>query len=229
MSYARSQGGARGHDGGGQRGDGRGGSGGEHGGSVPSSWARRCFGEAAAPLAAAVPERLLRAHERALAAHLGAGLKRRGPYGRTLLEAAREELAEGAQALGGDARELHGYTYAVLNDHVLFPYKYADRPLPLGRARMPHASVTRQRLYHAHGPEGQEGLFPLDEELTSEDYEQLHEAFEELGRTARLVSVFFTADPEGGIHAVHWGSARLEPDHTFAWDHSEQLDIPART
>lgn len=37
--------------------------------------------------------------------------------------------------------------------------------------------------------------------------------------------VFFTADAETGIHAIHWGEAHLEPDRTFTWLHSEQLPV----
>ncbi len=31
--------------------------------------------------------------------------------------------------------------------------------------------------------------------------------------------------PEGGIPAIHWGDARLEPDRTFTWVYSEQLPV----
>ncbi|MEV5848862.1 hypothetical protein AB0M32_43545 [Streptomyces sp. NPDC051985] len=35
------------------------------------------------------------------------------------------------------------------------------------------------------------------------------------------------ADVADGIHVVHWGEARLEPDRTFTWLYSEQLpDAP---
>lgn len=74
-----------------------------------------------------------------------------------------------------------------------------------------------------HGPQPPEGLFPLDDDLTTEEYEDLHQTFEELGASTRLVCVFFTAAPEHGIHVTHWGEARLEPDHTFTWLHTEQL------
>ncbi|WP_327239581.1 hypothetical protein OG243_12115 [Streptomyces sp. NBC_01318] len=75
----------------------------------------------------------------------------------------------------------------------------------------------------AHGPEAREGLFPLDDILTTDEYEELHEAFEELGRTAKLVSVFFTCAWEDGIHAIHWGDAHLDGDRTFIWSHVEPL------
>ncbi|MFJ9613668.1 hypothetical protein [Streptomyces noursei] len=77
----------------------------------------------------------------------------------------------------------------------------------------------------SRGPEPQDGLFPLDPEFTTEEYERLHETFEVLGAGTRLVSLFFTADPENGIHAIHWGDARLEPDRTFTWLHCEQLRV----
>ncbi|WP_427165791.1 hypothetical protein ACQF4J_14825 [Streptomyces sp. C1-1] len=37
--------------------------------------------------------------------------------------------------------------------------------------------------------------------------------------------MFFTADAENGIHAIHWGDARLEPDRTFTWPYREQLQV----
>ncbi|MEU1197633.1 hypothetical protein ABZ446_15550 [Streptomyces sp. NPDC005813] len=68
-----------------------------------------------------------------------------------------------------------------------------------------------------HGPQPQGRLFTLDDDRTTEGYEELCETFEALGASTGLVCLFFTADPENGIHAIHWGDARLEPDHTFTW------------
>ncbi|MFF8401868.1 hypothetical protein ACF06P_09570 [Streptomyces sp. NPDC015684] len=59
----------------------------------------------------------------------------------------------------------------------------------------------------------------------TEEYLGLHEAFEELGASTKLVCVFFTADPEYGIHVIHRGEAHLEPDRTFTWPYREQLPI----
>ncbi|WP_411129318.1 hypothetical protein [Streptomyces sp. x-19] len=184
------------------------------------------FGRHAGRLVGAIPEQLAMAHVRAQATHATADLKKRGPYGHTLSEAVRELLADLARELGEAVREVRGFEYAVINDHALFPFKYADRPRPLQRARLASdASPTRRRLLLGHGPGEQEGLFPLDADYTTPRYEELHEAFEALGSSTRLVSVFFTASAESGIHAIHWGDARLEPDRTFTWLHSEQLQV----
>jgi hypothetical protein len=83
-------------------------------------------------------------------------------------------------------------------------------------------------MFLGHGPQPPEALFPLDNDLTTEEYEELHQTFEELGASTKLVCVFFTADPENGIHAIHWGEALLEPDRTFTWPYSEQLPITAQ-
>ncbi|MFD9465848.1 hypothetical protein [Streptomyces sp. NPDC060027] len=193
---------------------------------VPSAWAIERFGQQAGRLAAAVPVQLAKAHAKAHATHLTAGLKKRSPYGVTLAEAVREYLADMARELGEPVREVRGYEYAVINDHALFPFKYADRPRSLDRARLPaKASSTRRRMFWAHGPEPREALFDLDDDLTTEEYLELHEAFEELGASTKLVCVFFTADVESGIHVIHWGQAHLEPDRTFGWLHSEQLPV----
>lgn len=205
---------------------GSGGGDGRHGCSrTPSRWARQCFGKNAARLTDAVPERLTRAHLRARAGFKAAGLGRPGAaYGHTLADAVREELAEEARELGGLVRTLRGRNYAVINDHVLFPFKYDSRPVPVDRARMKEPSDVRRRLYGAHGPGEQDTIFPVDGYAT-EEYDRLHEAFEELGRTAKLVSVLFTCDPEYGVHAIHWGEARLEIDGTFAWTYREELPV----
>ncbi|MEU1788635.1 hypothetical protein ABZ553_22770 [Streptomyces sparsogenes] len=196
----------------------------DDGGIVPSDWAVKRFGRQAGRLAAAVPVQLARAHAQAHATHLTARLKKRSPYGFTLAEAVREKLADTARELGESVRDVRGYEYAVINDHALFPFRYADRPKPLDRARLPSdASSTRRRLLRAHGPQPPEALFELEEDMTTEEYLKLHEVFEELGESTKLVCVFFTADVESGIHVIHWGEAHLEPDRTFTWLHSEQL------
>lgn len=193
---------------------------------APSDWARERFGQQAGRLAGAVPRQLARAHAKAQAVHLTAGLKKRSPYGATLAEAVRENLADTARELGESVRDVRGFEYAVVNGHALFPFKYANRPRSLDRARLAaNASPTRRRMLMSHGPQGQDGLFPLDDDLTTQEYEELHETFEELGAATRLVCVFFTADAEAGIHAIHWGEAHLEPDRTFTWLHSEQLPV----
>ncbi|MFE0353215.1 hypothetical protein ACFW2I_06955 [Streptomyces nigra] len=192
----------------------------------PSAWALERFGRHAGAVAAAVPVQLAKAHAKAHAAHLAAGLKRRSPYGVALAGLVREHLAETARELGEAVRDVRGYEYAVFNDHALFPFRYADRPRPLDRARLPaNASPTRQRLFRAHGPQSPEGLFEVDDDLVTEEYLGLHEAFEELGASTRLVCVFFTAEAENGIHAIHWGDAHLEPDRTFTWPYREQLPV----
>ncbi|MEU8850645.1 hypothetical protein AB0C70_31440 [Streptomyces sp. NPDC048564] len=118
----------------------------------------------------------------------------------------RENLADTARERGEAVRDVRGYEYAVINDHELFPFKCADCPKPLERARLAaNASPTRRRMLLSHGPEPQVGLFPLDDELTAEKYEELHETFEALGASTKLVCLFFTADPENGIHVIHWG------------------------
>ncbi|MFD4972760.1 hypothetical protein [Streptomyces sp. NPDC058424] len=172
----------------------------------PSAWAIERFGQQAGPFAAAVPVQLAKAHAKAHAAHLAAGLKKRSPYGVALAGVVRGNLAETARELGESVRDVRGYEYAVTNDHALFPFRYADKPRPPDRARLPsNASPTRRRLFRAHGPQSPVGLFEVDGGLTTEEYLGLHEAFEELGASTRLVCVFFTADAENGIHVIHWG------------------------
>ncbi|MFF1396390.1 hypothetical protein ACFVZD_21590 [Streptomyces sp. NPDC058287] len=192
----------------------------------PSAWAVERFGQQAGALTVAVPLQLAKAHAKAHATHLAAGLKKRSPYGVTLAQAVREYLADMARQMGETVRDVRGYEYAVVNECALFPYRYASRPKPLDRARLSaNVSPTRRRLFWAHGPQPQDGLFELGDDLTTEEYLGLHEAFEELGATTKLVCVFFTADAETGIHVIHWGETHLEPDRSFIWPHSEQLPV----
>ncbi|MFE2166557.1 hypothetical protein ACFXB3_16035 [Streptomyces sp. NPDC059447] len=190
------------------------------------AWAVERFGRQAGKLAAAVPVQLAKAHSKAHATHLTAELKKRSPYGVTLAEAVRENLADMARELRESVRDVRGYEYAVINDSALFPFRYADKPKPIDRARFPaDTSPTRRRLFRAHGPQPPEGLFDLSDGLTTQEYVGLHEAFEELGASTKLVCLFFTADAKNGIHVIHWGEARLESDRTFTWLYREQLPV----
>ncbi|MGV9939135.1 hypothetical protein [Streptomyces sp. NPDC003401] len=123
-------------------------------------------------------------------------------------------------------RDVRGYAYAVIDDHALLPFRCADGPRPLDRARLPaDASPTRHRLLRAHGPQPPEGLLDVDEDLATEECLGLREAFEELEASTRLVRVSFTADAENGVHAVHRGHLHLEPDRTFTWPCRERLPV----
>lgn len=191
----------------------------------PSAWAVGTFGELGGALARIVPQRIHNAHERARAGDLAAGLNNYSPYGLTLAQAVLEEFADAARALGGSVRVLGGRPYSVVNGHALFPFRYAIKPTPLGKARLrSNVSQRKRRLLTAHGPEP-DVLFPLDDIATTQEYEDLHEAFEELGQQTTLVSVFYTSDVERGVHAIHWGDAHLEQDRTFTWLHSEPLPV----
>lgn len=192
----------------------------------PSAWAIERFGRHAGAVADAVPMQLAKAHAKAHAAHLAAGLKKRSPYGVALAGVVRESLAETARELGESVRDVRGYEYAVINGCALFPFRYADKPKPLDRARLPaNVSPTRRRLFQAHGPQPPDTLFEVDGDLATEEYLGMREVFEELGASTRLVCVFFTADAENGIHLIHWGEAHLEPDRTFTWPHKEELPV----
>ncbi|MER5636078.1 hypothetical protein ABT095_03900 [Kitasatospora sp. NPDC002227] len=189
----------------------------------PSDWARRTFGEHARALVRTVPDRLAHAHERARASHLVARLDNHSPYGLTLAQAVLEEFAEAVTGLGGSVRVLGGRPYSILQGRALFPFRYANKPTPLGKARLrADVSQRKRRMLTAHSPEP-DTLFPVEELTTTKEYKELHEAFEELGQQTTLVSVFYTSDVTHGVHAIHWGEAHLEPDRTFSWLHSESL------
>ncbi|MER6979753.1 hypothetical protein [Streptomyces carpinensis] len=80
----------------------------------------------------------------------------------------------------------------------------------------------------SHGPEPEDGRFSLDDECRTEEYENLNQIFEALGASTKPVCLFSTADPESGIHVIHWEDARLGPDRTFTRLHSERLRVAAQ-
>ncbi len=133
----------------------------------------------------------------------------------------------GGFAVPGAAGASGAVRVVLFRGRIAAPYRYADRPKPLDRARLPSdVSPTRRRLLRAHGPQQPQGsLFGLVDDLTTEEYLKLHEVFEELGARTKLVCVFFTADVENGIHVIHWREAHLELDRTFTWLHSEELPV----
>lgn len=71
------------------------------GGGRPSEWAIERFGQQAGRLTVAIPEQLGRAQALAHSLHLKAAFKKRSPYGFTLAQAVRENLADMARELGG--------------------------------------------------------------------------------------------------------------------------------
>jgi hypothetical protein len=104
-------------------------------------------------------------------------------YGHVLAERALVELAEAARDLGREPRVLRGREFAVIAGHALFPLRYANRAQPLEKARLKSsASLQRRRLLTAHAPQ-QPALFEIDDDLTTDEYEELHRTCEELGAT----------------------------------------------
>jgi len=190
-----------------------------------STWAMERFGSHAEKLTESIPKCLAEAHARARASHEASGLEKFSKYGHVLAERALVELAEAARALGTEPRVLRGREFAVIVGHALFPLRYANRAQPLEKARLKSsASLQRRRLLTAHAPQ-QAALFDIDDDLTTDEYEELHRTYEELGATTKLVSVFFTSDVDAGIHQIWWGEATLEPDRTFSWAHKERLPV----
>lgn len=184
------------------------------GGVRPARWAVERFGDRAGRLATAIPLQLARAHEQARRAHDKAEVKKRSPYGATLAQAVRENLVDTARGLGGTVRNERGYEYPVVNGYTLFPFKYANRPAPLESARLPsQTSETRRRMLTGYREASEQlALWPDEAVATGE----------------KPVCVFFTADWEKGIHAIHWGIVDLLPNRYFTWLYRQQLPVVPR-
>ena len=79
-------------------------------------------------------------------------------------------------------------------------------------------------LIKRDGPEPQAGLCPIDDELRTEEYEELHEIFEALGASTKHVGLLHGRPGERRPRHP-WGDAHLEPDRTFTWPYREQLPV----
>ncbi|MDJ1137030.1 hypothetical protein [Streptomyces iconiensis] len=65
---------------------------------------------------------------------------------------------------------------AVINEHLLFPYKYAAPTARPGSSSCQRLTDEEAAvLFHARGPGHQEGLFELDDDLATEEYHHLRE------------------------------------------------------
>lgn len=117
-----------------------------------SQWARETFGDLADDLTDIIPDSLLRAHDRARNGHEGVHTQTLEAYGHGLYAVQYEELAVGLEALGEPVR-LQGRTIMIVRGHVIYPFRYAKKDVPVTTARLRRATGLRADLIRRHGPE----------------------------------------------------------------------------
>ncbi|RKT11287.1 hypothetical protein BX285_5228 [Streptomyces sp. 1114.5] len=191
-----------------------------------SPWARTVFGSLAAEVTAIVPACLVRAHERAQGGHEGVHTQTLEAYGHGLYAAQYEELSAGLSQLPGvELVRLQARTVAVVAGHVVYPYRYAKKDVPVTAARLRSASGLRADLIRRHGPGPRQGELDLDIELPDED--EPHADLARLSPDTKLVLVAYACSLADGVVRLEWGSAELRrEDRSLIWHRHESLPIP---
>ncbi|MER7769885.1 hypothetical protein [Kitasatospora sp. NPDC096140] len=191
-----------------------------------SPWARTVFGPLAAEVTAIVPACLVRAHERAQGGHEGVHTQTLEAYGHGLYAAQYEELSASlSQFPDVELVRLQARTVAVVAGHVIYPYRYAKKDVPVTVARLRSASGLRADLLRRHGPDPRQGELDLGIDLPDED--EPHADLARLPPDTKLVLVAYACSLADGVVRLEWGSAELHrEDRSLIWHHHEPLPIP---
>ncbi|MFI0453700.1 hypothetical protein [Actinomadura sp. 6N118] len=181
-----------------------------------------------------VPQALQAAHQRALEAHLGLGVKTNEAYGLIWL-AQHEELVARLRYLER-ARVFKPkgarYELVIIGNVVVYPWRYGDGTrVPLEYARMRLSDVRRALLALAEteAPEqlALESAEVPDDELNT-DRAQARADLRELAASVRVVFVAYASNPRAGILNIEWGDpARADDDGHLTWTYHEALPVAA--
>ncbi|MFF4221588.1 hypothetical protein ACFYZH_01840 [Streptomyces abikoensis] len=191
-----------------------------------SQWARETFGDLADDLTDIIPDSLLRAHDRARNGHEGVHTQTLEAYGHGLYAVQYEELAVGLEALGEPVR-LQGRTIMIVRGHVIYPFRYAKKDVPVTTARLRRATGLRADLIRRHGPEPMQQTLDLGIEELEES--EVHADLELIPRDFGLVLVAYACSMEQGVMRIEWGSAELRrEDRYLIWHHHEALPTGPR-
>ncbi|MFB8046451.1 hypothetical protein ACFC8F_34725 [Streptomyces hydrogenans] len=191
-------------------------------------WAERTFGESAEELARLIPAGLVRAHDRARSAHEGVRTQTLEAYGHGLYAAQFEELAVSLSVLPRAVQvRLQGRTFMVLDGHVIYPFRYAKKNVPVTAARLPRATGFRAELLRRHGPEPMQQALDLGLDEPEEPDPRSDLAL--LPPDTRVVIVAYACSMTEGVIRIEWGSAELRTeDRYLLWHHHEPLALPSR-
>ncbi|MER5868052.1 hypothetical protein [Kitasatospora sp. NPDC002040] len=191
-----------------------------------SPWAPTAFGSLAAEVTAIVPACLVRAHERTQGGHEGVHTQTLEAYRHGLYAAQYEELsADLSQLPGVELVRLQARTVAVVAGHVVYPYRYAKKDVPVTAARLRSVSGLRAYLIRRHGPDQRQGELDLGIELPDDG--EPHADLARLPPETKLVLVAYACSLAEGVVRMEWGSAELRrEDRSLIWHHHEPLPIP---
>jgi|SRR3954468_2516364 hypothetical protein len=195
-----------------------------------SGWARERFGDAAPELRLAVTTAIPQAHRHAVTAQVGAGTRKKDPYGHTMKVRQHECLVAAAQDVPGvEVVHPKGAAFELVRVRqtgvLLFPWRYAtDGRTPRQRARMRPEGLRYGLL---SGPGQGMGQLTIDDaEL---DAEQLDarladeaELLQQLREAARIVVVGYASDPST-LFDLGWGDADVDETGTVHWTSWEPL------
>ncbi|MGW0899277.1 hypothetical protein ACWD0G_20230 [Streptomyces goshikiensis] len=192
-----------------------------------SEWVTNAFGDAAEQVANLIPSSLVRAHARARSAHEGVHTQTLEAYGHGLYAAQYEELAAGLSLLPDAVPvRLQGRTLMILRDHVVYPYCYAKKDVPVTAARLRRATGFRADLIRRHGPGPMQQALDLGlDDLTEPEP---HPDLTLLSEDVKLVLVAYACSMTQGVIRIEWGAAELRrEDRYLIWHHHEPL-TPSR-
>jgi hypothetical protein len=183
-------------------------------------WARDTFGDLTEPLGAAVTKSLTRAHERARSGHDGVHTQTLEAYGHGLYAAQFEELMAGLEHFAeATPVRLHARTVMVVANHLIYPFRYANKDLPVTAARLKKKDGLRAELIRELGPEPMQG--ELD--LGLGEFEEPHRGLAQIPPGTSLVIVAYACSMSDGIMRLEWGIADLRPDRYLQWHRHEPL------
>ncbi|MFD5325370.1 hypothetical protein [Streptomyces sp. NPDC127092] len=149
-------------------------------------------------------------------------------YGHGLYAAQYEELEVSLSSLpGAGPVRLQGRTFMVLGNHMIYPFRYAKKDVPVTAARLRRATGLRADLIRRHGPEPMQQAFDLG--LDEPDEPDPHPDLALLSQDVKLVLVAYACSMTQGVMRIEWGSAELRrEDRYLIWHHHEPLRLPAR-
>ncbi|MFF4402154.1 PIN-like domain-containing protein [Streptomyces sp. NPDC001480] len=170
-------------------------------------------------LAAEIPSRLQRAHDRAVEVVNGTGVKRL-PYSVVLTREVLRELNSAVRTMGGSSILVRSKEYPVLQGHLLFPVRYASHPVPINHVLKYLNGKKTLRDFFGELEERQYDLSLTDLTRSPTGIPGL---LGPSGSSLKIVVIPFSAGVEYGLHVAFWGTLYSSSTGTFNWRDMEPL------
>ncbi|MBB4712722.1 putative nucleic acid-binding protein [Streptomyces luteogriseus] len=173
-------------------------------------------------LAKEIPACLRRSHRRASEAVRVANTNP-ALYGTLIESAVLEGLNEVALGMGGSTILLRSKAHPVLDDRLLFPFRYAQ-----------HAASVDHALGYLNHKKSLRVLFndlvERPEELPLFDLAQPDATIPGLiapvSSDLEIVLIPYASDIDNGIHSAHWATLRIDTRKGIEWEYVESLYVP---